>query len=419
VGIGLSRTENQKKRILLLFTSIFVNIGFLGFFKYFDFFAESFADAFTLFGFHPIPSSLNIILPVGISFYTLQTLGYSIDVYKKNFEPTKDIISFFAFVSFFPQLVAGPIERASNLLPQFFRKRAFSYSKSVDGAHQILWGLFKKSVIADNAAIYVNDIFNNYRDYSGSTLLLGAVYFAFQIYGDFSGYSDIAIGTARLFGFKIMRNFAFPYFSRDIAEFWRRWHISLLTWFRDYVYIPLGGSRKSLWVTVRNIFIIFIVSGFWHGANWTFVFWGFINACYFLPHMLLKLNRNHKNIVAQGKMLPTIRELFQMMLTFFMTTIAWVFFRSETISDAFNYLSIIFSTSLLEPPDFLKSDFVLIIIFFILVEWFNRGKQHALSFSHTKMKSFKCLKLFYVSSLIWAIILWGAFNNKEFIYFQF
>ena len=268
VGVGLGKTESTKKRKLLLLTSIAVNIGFLGFFKYFNFFAESFCEAFTFFGTSiSDPILLNVILPVGISFYTFQTLSYSIDVYKKKLQPTNDIISFFAFVSFFPQLVAGPIERATNLLPQFHKQRAFSYDQASDGMRQILWGLFKKVVIADNCAIYVNDIFSNFSNHSGSTLLLGAILFAFQIYGDFSGYSDIAIGTARLFGFNLMRNFAFPYFSRDIAEFWRRWHISLSTWFRDYVYIPLGGSRGGKWLNIRNVFIIFVVSGFWHGAN--------------------------------------------------------------------------------------------------------------------------------------------------------
>ena len=278
VGIGLSKTEKTGKRKFLLLISIFVNLGFLGVFKYFNFFAENFAQAFTLFGSSIEPNRLNIILPVGISFYTFQTLSYSIDVYKKKLQPTKDIVAFFAFVSFFPQLVAGPIERATNLLPQFYKKREFSYDKATDGMRQILWGLFKKMVIADNCARLVNDIFDNFETFSGSTLLFGIVLFAFQIYGDFSGYSDIAIGTSRLFGFNLKRNFAFPYFSRDIAEFWRRWHISLSTWFRDYVYIPLGGSRGGKFSQVRNIFIIFIVSGFWHGANWTFIVWGALNA---------------------------------------------------------------------------------------------------------------------------------------------
>ena len=288
VGISLSKTENSQKRKILLWMSILVNIGFLGFFKYFNFFSQSFADAFTLLGSHMEPSRLNIILPVGISFYTFQTLSYSIDVYRRKLEPTKDIIAFFSFVSFFPQLVAGPIERATNLLPQFYKKRKFDYGKAVDGMRQILWGLFKKVVIADNAAEYANEIFNNYEDYSGSTLFLGAVFFAFQIYGDFSGYSDIAIGTSRLFGFNLKQNFAFPYFSRDIAEFWRRWHISLSTWFRDYVYIPLGGSRGGTWMKIRNTFIIFLVSGFWHGANWTFISLGIFKCIIFFTITVIK-----------------------------------------------------------------------------------------------------------------------------------
>ncbi|MCK5760566.1 MAG: MBOAT family protein, partial [Candidatus Delongbacteria bacterium] len=325
VGIKLGKTEKPGLRKILLLTSISVNLGFLGFFKYFNFFSESFADAFTLFGTSIEPSRLNIILPVGISFYTFQTLSYSIDVYRKKLEPTNDIVAFFAFVSFFPQLVAGPIERATHLLPQFYKKRKFDYFRAVDGSRQILWGLFKKIVVADNCAVYANDIFKNYEQYSGGTLLLGGVFFAFQIYGDFSGYSDIAIGTGRLFGFSLMRNFAFPYFSRDIAEFWRRWHISLSTWFRDYVYIPLGGSKGSSLLKVRNIFIIFLVSGFWHGANWTFLAWGFLNALYFIPLMLLNKNRINTDNAAQGKIFPSIKETFQILVTFLLTSFAWIF----------------------------------------------------------------------------------------------
>ncbi|MEQ9581622.1 MAG: MBOAT family O-acyltransferase, partial [Arenibacter sp.] len=291
IGNLLRNERNITKRKIYLWTSIVVNLGFLGFFKYYNFFIESFTEAFSFFGNNIEGDRLNIILPVGISFYTFQTLSYTIDVYKEKLEPTKDIIAFTAFVSFFPQLVAGPIERATNLLPQFYKRREFNYALAIDGLRQILWGLFKKIVIADNCAKYANLIFNNSDDYSGSTLIMGALFFTFQIYGDFSGYSDIAIGTSRLFGFNLMQNFAFPYFSRDIAEFWRRWHISLSTWFRDYLYIPLGGSRGGTWMKIRNTFIIFIVSGFWHGANWTFVIWGFLNALYFLPLLLLNKNR--------------------------------------------------------------------------------------------------------------------------------
>jgi alginate O-acetyltransferase complex protein AlgI len=312
LGLKLSKEYRPSRRKALLWISILVNLGFLGFFKYFNFFLDNFISAFSFFGIEIAGNSLKIILPVGISFYTFQTLSYTIDIYRNKLEPTKDFVAFAAFVSFFPQLVAGPIERATNLLPQFYIKRAFDYERAIDGMRQILWGLFKKIVIADNCAEYANLVFNNPADYEGSTLLMGAVFFSFQIYCDFSGYSDIAIGTARLFGFTLMQNFAFPYFSRDIAEFWRRWHISLSTWFRDYLYIPLGGSRGSLWLKVRNTFIIFVISGFWHGANWTFVIWGALNAVYFVPLLLTNTNRKYLGVVAQGSYFPSIKELGSM-----------------------------------------------------------------------------------------------------------
>ena len=343
VGQKLRVEEKQSKRKVLLWTSIIVNLGFLGFFKYYNFFLENFVDAFSLFGMQINANSLNIILPVGISFYTFQTLSYTIDVYKKKLEPTKDFMAFSAFVCFFPQLVAGPIERATNLLPQFYKKRTFEYHKAVDGMRQILWGLFKKVVIADNCAEFANQIFNNSADMNGSTLVLGAIFFTFQIYGDFSGYSDIAIGTSRLFGFDLKQNFATPYFSRDIAEFWRRWHISLSTWFRDYLYIPLGGSRGSTWMKVRNTFAIFLVSGFWHGANWTFIIWGALNAIYFLPLLLTNNNRKNLGVVAEGKLLPSFRELIAMLTTFTLTVFALIFFKDEKISHSFDYVSEIFS----------------------------------------------------------------------------
>lgn len=383
VGLGLLKQENQLKRKILLLASIIVNLGFLGFFKYYNFFLDNFISAFSFFGAEIKSNSLNIILPVGISFYTFQTLSYSIDVYKRKLEPTKDFIAFSAFVSFFPQLVAGPIERATNLLPQFYNKRTFDYSKAVDGMRQILWGLFKKIVIADNCAEYANQIFNNSADMNGSTLVLGALFFTFQIYGDFSGYSDIAIGTARLFGFDLMRNFAFPYFSRDIAEFWRRWHISLSTWFRDYVYIPLGGSRGGTWMKIRNTFIIFIVSGFWHGANWTFIVWGALNAIYFLPLLLTNNNRNNLEIVAKGKVLPTFKEFVSILLTFGLTVFTWIFFRSENIVQAFSYILGIFSKSLVEIPEFSGMGkaltTIILVVIFVLIEWWGRDSQYAIA----------------------------------------
>lgn len=420
IGRKLKNEENQLKRKVLLWTSILVNLGFLGFFKYYNFFLDNFILAFSFFGAEIKANSLNIILPVGISFYTFQTLSYTIDVYKRKLEPTKDFIAFSAFVSFFPQLVAGPIERATNLLPQFYNKRSFEYSKAVDGMRQILWGLFKKIVIADNCAEYANMIFNNSSDYSGSTLVLGAIFFAFQIYGDFSGYSDIAIGTSRLFGFNLMQNFKFPYFSRDIAEFWRRWHISLSTWFRDYLYIPLGGSRGGTWMKVKNTFIIFIVSGFWHGANWTFIVWGALNAIYFLPLLLTNKNRNNMKTVAEGKSLPNIKEVTSMLLTFGLIVIAWIFFRAKDIDHAISYINEIFSTSLFTFPHLNPLSGVLmtiiLIFIFVLVEWIGRSGKYALS-NIDVVKSRSVRWIFYVLLVIIMIIFQGT--QQDFIYFQF
>jgi alginate O-acetyltransferase complex protein AlgI len=287
-GIKMSTANTTSLKKFWFWLSITVNLGFLGVFKYYNFFATSFAEALSNVGLQVNPWTLKVILPVGISFYTFHGLSYVIDIYKDRIKPERNFIDYSVFVSFFPLLVAGPIERATHLLPQIQRKRVFESSQAIDGLRQILWGLFKKVVIADQCAYYANMIFNNPNEYAGSTLLLGAIFFTFQIYCDFSGYSDIALGTARLFGIELLRNFAFPYFSRDIAEFWRRWHISLSTWFRDYLYIPLGGSRGGMWLTIRNTFIIFIVSGFWHGANWTFITWGFLNALFIMPSIILE-----------------------------------------------------------------------------------------------------------------------------------
>ncbi|MDN5215962.1 MBOAT family O-acyltransferase [Fulvivirgaceae bacterium BMA12] len=417
IGIKLSKTGNQRRRKLLLTASLLVNLGFLGFFKYFNFFVDSFVEAFTLFGSSFEPTRLSVILPVGISFYTFQTMSYTIDVYKGKLQPTRDIIAFFAFVSFFPQLVAGPIERAKNLLPQFSEKRRFEYDKAVDGLRQILWGLFKKMIIADNCAVVVDEIFFNYAEYSGSTLLMGALFFSFQIYGDFSGYSDIAIGTARLFGFSLMQNFAFPYFSRDMAEFWRRWHISLSTWFRDYLYIPLGGSRGSMWAKIRNIFIIFIVSGFWHGANWTFIVWGGLNALYFLPLSLLNKNRTNLDIVAKGKYLPTIREAFNMGLTFGLTVLAWVFFRAESVTHAFAYMGGMFSDSLLSYPEIVIKNLILLLGAFTLIEWFGREGQYA--FANVSLLRPRPLRWFVYFFVIGLLFYFKANQPQPFVYFQF
>jgi alginate O-acetyltransferase complex protein AlgI len=414
VGLAIQASQAQHRKKILLMVSIFMNLGLLAVFKYFNFFAESFVDAFTFFGSTIDYDPLNIVLPVGISFYTFQTLSYGIDVYRGKLTPTRDVVAFFAFVSFFPQLVAGPIERATNLLPQFFKKREFDYALAVNGCRQILWGLFKKIVIADNCAEQVNLIFANYTSYSGSTLLLGAILFAFQIYGDFSGYSDIAVGVARLFGFELMRNFAFPYFSRDVAEFWRRWHISLSTWFRDYVYFPLGGSQGSRWETIRNTFIVFLVSGFWHGANWTFLAWGALHAIFFLPLLLSRSNRANLDTVAAGRLLPTLREAIAMLVTFLSVVLSWILFRAESISQALDYIRRIF-VSLFSRPELISSNVLFFIAFFLVVEWLGREQLYAIE---KPRSSWRVVRWGFYYMLVWTIILYGG-KGQEFIYFQF
>ena len=416
IGIGLSKQENIHKRKILLWISIIVNLGFLGFFKYYNFFLDNFISAFSFFGSEINGNYLNIILPVGISFYTFQTLSYTIDVYKRKLEPTNSFFAFTAFVCFFPQLVAGPIERATNLLPQFYKKRIFNSNQAIDGLYLILWGLFKKMVIADSCAIYVNQIFSNYEDMNSISLLLGGIYFAFQIYGDFSGYSDIAIGTSKLFGINLMSNFKFPYFSRDIAEFWRRWHISLSTWFRDYVYIPLGGSRGNTWKKVRNTFIVFAISGFWHGANWTFIVWGLLNAVYFLPLLINKKNRNHLDIVAEGKLIPSISDIFKIILTFSLTVFAWIFFRAENVTHAINYINTIFSSSFFQIPAYTPVKEFVLIVCFLLIEWTGREGKYGLEKIGLKWKKPLRYAMYYV---IVIAILWFRGNEQEFIYFQF
>ncbi|MDO9509770.1 MAG: MBOAT family O-acyltransferase [Candidatus Magasanikbacteria bacterium] len=415
VGIALAKQENKNARKKLLWLSLIFNFGLLGFFKYFNFFIESWVDAWQFFDITMHTSTLNIILPVGISFYTFQTLSYTIDVYRKKMAPTHNFIEFATYVAFFPQLVAGPIERAAQLLPQFKTKKTFNFKLAKEGVHLIIWGLFQKMVIADSCATYTNAIFDNYQNLNSLSLMMGAVYFAFQIYGDFAGYSNIAIGTAKLFGFNLMRNFNYPYFSRDIAEFWRRWHISLSTWFRDYVYIPLGGSKGSKSKQIRNIFIIFLVSGFWHGANWTFVVWGGLHALFFLPLLLMNRNRKHLAAINLQKSLPGIREFLQMLLTFILTSFAWIFFRSPSISESFLYIRRLF-TNLNFKLEFLNIErysieMLLLIMIFVLMEWFSRGKESPISgkFSFLKM-----------SIIILLIITLGVYSeHQNFIYFQF
>ena len=419
-GIKMSDAKNKSYKKFWFWLSISVNLGFLGVFKYYNFFADSFADAIANFGLHVNPWTLKVILPVGISFYTFHGLSYVIDIYKDRIKAEKNFLDYSVFVCFFPLLVAGPIERATHLLPQIQRNRIFNYNRAVDGLRQILWGLFKKVVIADNCAEFANLIFDNHSSYSGSTLVLGAVFFTFQIYGDFSGYSDIALGTARLFGIDLLKNFAFPYFSRDIAEFWRRWHISLSSWFRDYLYIPLGGSKGGTWMKVRNTFIIFLVSGFWHGANWTFIIWGLLNALYIMPSIIFNTHRDNLKIVAQGKYLPTIKEVIQIGITFCLTVFAWIFFRAKNLSEAFDYIISIFSHSLFKLPQFRGLTKALITIlltlFFFTLEWIGRENDFGIQKIGFRWNS-KLRWLFYFV-LVFSIFYFAG-KEQVFIYFNF
>lgn len=413
-GFGVA-SPNKKKAKLFLWLSIINNLGILGIFKYYNFFATELGEGLALLGLNTNPVLLNIALPVGISFYTFHGMSYVFDIYRSKIKPVKSFIDYAVFVGFFPLLVAGPIERASHLLPQVQTRRTFNKTQATEGLRLIIWGFFKKIVIADSLAVSVNQIFSNYQDMGGYSLAIGAIAFSFQIYGDFSGYSDIAIGTAKLMGFELLSNFKFPYFSRDIAEFWRRWHISLTSWFRDYLYIPLGGSKQGRAKTIRNIFIIFLVSGFWHGASWNFIFWGFIHACAFLPLMLLKRNRIHiSDIAAQNRLIPSLKEALQMISTFTLVTIAWIFFRAESLTDAVNYIFNMFSRIAQHP---LKFDISYISVFIyiiplIVLDWLLRHNERNLS---SKILNFIILTL-----LFWFIVL-KAFGGQEiaFIYFQF
>ena len=424
-GIAIDKSSTKQLKTFWMVLNVVVNLSILGVYKYYDFFVSSLASAFNI---NAETHLLHLVLPVGISFYTFQALSYSIDVYRKKLEPTRDIVSFFAFLSFFPQLVAGPIERATNLLPQFLKKRSFNYTKAVDGLRQILWGMFKKVVVADNCAFFVDTIYGNVEGYNASTLAIAAVLFSFQIYCDFSGYSDIAIGLGKLFGIDLMRNFNVPYFSRDIAEFWRRWHISLTTWFRDYVYIPLGGSRPTnkqgvafcgfskKAVVVRNTFIIFLLSGFWHGANWTFVLWGAFHALLFLPLILLEKNRKYTNVVAEGKLLPTFKDLLRMLTTFILATLGWIIFRVDNIDIAINYFTRLFDYTLWGVPTLTNK--VIIFTFLslmIIIEWFHRGCNHGFTLERVNNKFLRYIIYFAISFLI--VINMGPEQN--FIYFQF
>ncbi len=414
-GIQIENGATERKRKFWFWLSIGINLGFLGMFKYYNFFAASFSELLNGFGLKSSPFLLDVVLPVGISFYTFHGLSYVIDIYYKRIKAEYNFVDYSLFVSYFPLLVAGPIERATHLLPQVKVKRSFDFEKAKEGVYQMIWGLLKKVVIADTCATYANAIFDHYPSMNSLSLILGAVYFAFQIYGDFSGYSDMALGMSKLFGIDLLKNFNYPYFSRDIAEFWRRWHISLSSWFRDYLYIPLGGSKGSKAMQIRNVFIIFVVSGFWHGANWTYLAWGFLNAVYFLPLLLLKKNRKNMDEVVLRFDLESLKTTGLILYTFVLTTIAWVFFRAKTITDAVLYLKRILVNSVYESQYLTNErynyEIILMLILFVLVEWNKRTQIEPISGKYSTYKLALC---------IMAIIAFGTYSDyKEFIYFQF
>lgn len=414
-GIKIEKSSSNSTCKFWFWISIIGNLGFLSLFKYYNFFAVSFAEALNTIGIQSSPLLLNVILPVGISFYTFHGLSYVIDIYYKRIKSEKNFIDYALFVSYFPLLVAGPIERATHLLPQVKLKRSFDFEKAKEGVYQIIWGLAKKVIIADTCSTYANAVFDHYTSMNSMSLVLGAVYFAFQIYGDFSGYSDMALGMSKLFGLDLLRNFNYPYFSRDIAEFWRRWHISLSSWFRDYLYIPLGGSRGSKWKQVRNVFIIFVVSGFWHGANWTFLAWGFINALYFLPSLLLGTNRNNMETAELHWDFNSIKVFFSILATFSLSCLAWIFFRANSIHIAFDYIGKMvtnqsFVSQYLTNQRY-SYELLLLLLAFILVEWNSRTKLEPISGKYSGIKVALCLL---------SIITLGTYSDyKEFIYFQF
>ncbi|WP_027138115.1 MBOAT family O-acyltransferase [Gaetbulibacter saemankumensis] len=425
IGKAIYKEDNHNKKKLFLFISLFANLGLLGFFKYFNFFIISFVDAFSFFGKELELNTLSIILPVGISFYTFQTLSYTIDIYKGKLKPTNNVIDFFTFVAFFPQLVAGPIERASHLLPQFSKKLKFDYSLVKSGLLLMCWGLFKKMVVADRVAIIVNEVFNNTQDYTSASYTIATFLFAFQIYCDFSGYSDIAIGLARTMGFDLMKNFRTPYFSKSITEFWRRWHISLSTWFRDYVYIPLGGSRKGQFKLYLNLFLVFLVSGVWHGAAWTYVIWGAIHGVVIVIEKFSDKFRT--NVFSKiGFKRPTFgNKVFFVFITFSIVCISWVFFRANSLEDALNVFLEICNinnyTWNFENPEIdlfeLKKSLFFIATMLIIEILHNRINLH--SFLNKQGIIFRWTV--YLTAILVLLIfgIYGNYDDSQFIYFQF
>lgn len=425
VGKYIHKTKNRNKRKQLLLISLLVNLGFLFYFKYTNFFIETFVDSFRLFGNKIEVSTLNIILPVGISFYTFQTLSYTIDIYRKTLKPTKNWLSFFTFVAFFPQLVAGPIERASHLLPQFFVVHKFNYYQVRSGLLLMAFGLFKKMVVADRIAILVNEVYNNPIGYSGTDYLVATFFFAFQIYCDFSGYSDIAIGISRTMGFDLMKNFDSPYLSKSITEFWRRWHISLSTWFRDYVYIPLGGSRNGKYKTYLNLFIVFLVSGLWHGAALTFVIWGSIHGVIIVIEKVFEKQRKSFYKRINLKKRSFVNKIIFIPMIFIIVSIAWIFFRANNLTDAIlilrGIIKLDINTDNIFDLGLVKNEFyltIVLILILIFIEWSNK-KLNYISFISRQKQTVRWLIYVFIINSIIILGVYGSGTPKDFIYFQF
>jgi len=421
VGLGLDRWTNQTRRKAILVVGLCGNLGLLGYFKYFNFFAENFQAAAASFGWHVNPITLSVILPVGISFYTFQTMSYSIDIYRRQLKATTHIVEYLAYVSFFPQLVAGPIERATHLLPQFLKPREFSHARAIEGCRQALWGFFKKMVVADNLAPIVDAAFANPSAYNGAELALATVCFAFQIYCDFSAYSDIATGTARLLGFELMRNFAYPYFSQSVAEFWRRWHISLSTWFKDYVYFPLGGSRVPKPRMAINVMITFLLSGLWHGASWNFIIWGALNGLGVLPEII---RPGHTRRTAGEAPAENVRGItfLKIAATFAFICVGWIFFRAETLTSAVLVIERI-GSFIISPQavggllrlDETDGRVFLAVALLVALEWAKRRYIHPLVFERWPVPA----RWIAYTVFVWTIVYLGTFGSATFIYFQF
>ena len=416
-GILIENSEGKRRKLFLIL-SLIANIGVLAVFKYHNFLNENLTFLMHGFGLSNPILYLSIILPIGLSFYTFQAMSYTIEVYRGNQKAERHFGIFSLYIMFYPLLLAGPIERPYNLLPQLRIKQDFEYTRVVEGLRLMLWGLFKKLVIADRLAIYVNAVYNNYEAHNGTTLILASIFFTFQIYCDFSGYSDMAIGAAKVMGIKLMNNFNRPYFSRSMSEFWKRWHISLSSWFRDYVYITLGGNRVSIPRWYLNLFIVFLISGLWHGANWTYVIWGALNGFYLIFAIISQGFRNKaKRLVGLDK-LPWLNNLLEVMITFALSSFAWIFFRANHVTDAFGIIKKIATSRgslFIESPSMMIYSFLGLFILF-LVEFKKEYYKGKFSFFNNEKWIIRALSCCF---LIITILLFGVFDGGQFIYFQF